>query len=137
MNLKSLFEKKNVSEGMRTVKIFGAKDYLVIVDGDIPCDAGHELNGLTHPMLREHGYFGVLCLEESGSHTGIQIHPIYSGNWSFAVCPAEEDGAMPPWSIRRSWGSMNAHSETLVIDVPGSAILRVEPPVESQPKIQK
>jgi hypothetical protein len=136
MNLKSMFGKKEVSGEMRTLEIFGAQDYMVIVRGGIAGDAGGELNGLTHPLLREHGYFGVLCIEDPASRTGIQIHPIYSGNWSFAVCPAEEDGAMPPWPIRRSWGTVNAHSETLEIEVPKSALLRVEPPVQSQPKMQ-
>ncbi|MES2696621.1 MAG: hypothetical protein V4773_24340 [Verrucomicrobiota bacterium] len=118
----------------RTLRIFGAQDYMVIVEGGIPSDAGGELNALTNPLLREHGYFGVLCIEEPGVEVGIHIHPIFSGNWSFAICPSVEDAAMPAWPIRRSWGSVNAHSETLEIEVPKTATLRVLPPVESEPK---
>jgi hypothetical protein len=127
---------KNTIESTLSVKIFGAKDYMVIVEGDISSDIGHELNTLTHPMLQEHGYFGVLFIEEPRSNAGIYIHPIYSGNWSFAVCPAEEDGKMPEWPIRRSWGSVNPQSETLEIDLPKGATLRILAPVESQPKIE-
>jgi hypothetical protein len=127
---------KNAFGCTRTVRIFGAQDYMVMIEGGIPSDAGNELNALTHPLLREHGYFGILCIEEPGGHPGIHIHPIYSGNWSFAVCPAEEDGTMPDWPLRRSWGSVNAQSETLEIDVPKTAMLRVLPPFESQPKNQ-
>lgn len=124
---------KNLFGDVRTVKIFGAQDYMVIIQGGIPSNAGDELNALTNPMLREHGYFGVLHIS-SPDHPGLHIHPIYDGSWSFAISPAEEDGIMPEWPIRRSWGSVNSHSETLEIDVPKSAKLTVQPPFESQPK---
>lgn len=127
MNFRKLFG------GSRTAKIFGAKDYLVIIEGDVPCDAGNELNALTHPSLREHGYFGVLHFK-AADHPGIHVHPIYDGSWSFAVSPAEEDGTLPPWAIRRAWGTVNAHSETLEIDLPADAHIEVLAPVESQPK---
>lgn len=119
---------------IRTIRIFGAQDYMVCVDGGIPSDSGDELNALTHPSLREHGYFGILHISVSDQEPGLHVHPIYSGSWSFAVSPDQEDGALPDWAIRRSWGTVNAHSETLEIDVPRSARLRVLPPVESQPK---
>jgi hypothetical protein len=119
---------------MKTIKIFGAQDYLVCIDGDISSNYGTELNSLTHPLLREHGYFGILHISGPEDDSGLYVHPIYSGNWSFAISPAEEDGSMPDWSIRRSWGSINAHSETIELTVPNGAILRVLAPIESQPK---
>ncbi|HEY1170804.1 MAG TPA: hypothetical protein VGH19_05485 [Verrucomicrobiae bacterium] len=124
---------KNLFGNTRTVKIFGAKDHLVIIEGGIPSDAGDELNSLTNPILQEHGYFGVLQIS-SPDNPGLNIHPIYDGNWSFAISPVAEDGPMPEWPIRRSWGTVNSHSETLEIDVPKSAQLTVLPPFESQPK---
>ncbi|MCD6052144.1 MAG: hypothetical protein K0Q55_3562 [Verrucomicrobia bacterium] len=124
----------NFFSNTRTLKIFGAKDYLVCLEGGIASDAGNELNALTHPLLREHGYFGILHLSISDQEPGLYIHPIYSGNWSFAVSPDQEDGPMPLWPIKRSWGTINQHSETLEIEVPKSARLYVLAPVESQPK---
>lgn len=118
----------------RTVKIFGAKDYFVCLQGGIPSEAGDELNALTHPLLREHGYFGILHISVSEDEPGLYIHPIYSGNWSFAVSPDQEDGELPAWPIKRSWGTVNAHSETLEIEVPKSARLHVLAPMESEPK---
>ena len=123
----------NIFSSMRTIRIFGAKDYMVIVEGGIPSDSGNELNATTHPKLREHGYFGVLKIA-TDDETGIHVHPIYDGSWSFAVAPCGEDMPLPDWPILRSWGTQNDHSETLEIQVPKSARLTVEPPVESQPK---
>ena len=118
---------------MHTIRIFGAQDYLVIVEGSIASDCGGELNALTHPSLREQGYFGVLKIEtEDGA--GVHVHPIYDGSWSFAVSPSAEDEPLPDWPIRRTWGTVNEHSETLEINAPKSARLTVLPPVESQPK---
>lgn len=130
MKFKSLFS------NTRVVKIFGAKDYMVVIAGDIESDSGNELNALTNPKLRENGYFGILRIVDPTSKVGIHIHPVYDGSWSFAVCPAEEDGKMPEWPIARAWGSVNSHSETLEIELPKSATLHVLPPVQSQPKTE-
>jgi hypothetical protein len=123
----------NIFSAMRTIRFFGSQDYIVMVEGGIPSDSGKELNATTHPMLREHGYFGVLKIATEDD-TGLNIHPIYDGSWSFAVSPCLEDSPLPDWPISRAWGSINEHSETLEIQVPKSARLTVHPPIKSQPK---
>ena len=41
MNLRSMLGTKRAPGDLRTGRIFGAKDYLVIGDGDLQGDAGH------------------------------------------------------------------------------------------------
>jgi len=119
---------------MRTIRIFGAQDYIIVIEGGIPSDSGDELNATTHPQLREHGYMGILHISAGESEPGLYIHPIFSGTWSFAVSPDENFEQPPDWPTRRSWGADNEGSETIEIEVPSDAKLTVMPPFPSQPK---
>src|ERR1051325_3815571 len=59
---------------MRTIKIYGAQDHVVVIEGGIPSDSGDELNATTHPLLREHGYMGILHIFAGESPTR-PLHP--------------------------------------------------------------
>jgi hypothetical protein len=83
-----------------------------------------EFNTTSHPRLASTGYVATLRVASPAGGQGLLIHAFYSGHWSFAVSPSEEDDdALPDWKIERAWGTVNAHSETLVIECPRDAVV--------------
>ena len=97
---------------MKTIKIYGASDDLIEVEGS--CKGCDEYNaGGTGPLM------GVIHLttEENAVH----VHCIYDGAWSFGVSPQDVEGddwSVMPWPMRRKYGIPVQYSETLEIDVP-------------------
>lgn len=83
-----------------------------------------EFNTTSHPKLAPMGYVATLRVARPAGGQGLLIHAFYSGHWSFAVSPSEEDDdVLPDWKIERQWGTVNAHSETLVIECPRDAVV--------------
>lgn len=122
-----LFRKKPKnpeSVGFREASFWGASDRMICcsgIDGE-----GNEFNVSSHPKLNDGGYVATLEISCPESEQGIFIHAFYSGHWSFAVSPSnEESDELPQWEISRKWGSVNQHSETLTIRCPESAAVRV------------
>ena len=109
----------------RTVRIFGGSDRFILVTGGI-CDDGDELNATTNPKLHDGGYVATLLLSTGRERESMHIHAFYDGYWSFAISPGEGDSEpLPAWPLRRLWAKDNEHSETLEIEVPRDARLRI------------
>lgn len=110
----------------RTVRIFGASDRFIIVEGGV-CDDGNELNTSTNPKLRAgEGLVGTLLLSTGRPGESLCIHAIFDGYWSFALSPGEGDSEpFPQWPIRRLWAKDNENAETLEIEVPRDARLQI------------
>lgn len=103
---------------------WGASDRMICckgIDGE-----NNEFNTTSHPKLAPFGYVATLRIESPSAETGILVHAFYSGHWSFAVSPVDEDSDMlPNWTIERVWGSINSHSETLTIYCPKDSAVSV------------
>jgi len=110
----------------RTVRIFGASDRFIIVEGGV-CEDGNELNTSTNSKLRDgEGLVGTLLLSTGRPGESLHIHAIFDGCWSFAVSPSEGDGdPFPQWPIRRLWAKDNDNAETIEIEVPKDARLQI------------
>lgn len=94
---------------MKTIKIYGASDDLIEVDGKIKgCDEYG--TGGTGPLM------GIVKIR-GGEHE-IHVYCIYAGSWAFAVCPQDGDYDVMPWEMRREFGANSTYSETVEIDVP-------------------
>ena len=99
---------------MKLVKVYGASDDLVQIEGDIK-------------GADEFGCFDVqprFILSTGGG--ALWIDAVYNGSWAFAVGveSARDDEGMPPWPIRREWGTDCPYSETLIIECPDDATVR-------------
>ena len=94
----------------------------------IDCDT-NEFNNTSEDNLNEIGYIGTLIIKAPNSDEGLFLHAFYSGQWSFAISPSDEDNdELPSWNINREWGSINSHSETVTIECPkGSRVDLVKP----------
>jgi len=122
-----VFFKKKGAENKESVEpqgnkavFWGASDRMVCCDG-IDCTV-NEFNVTSNPKLQDGGYVGTLEISAPNEEQGLFIHAFYSGHWSFAVSPSSEDSdQMPGWYIERSWGTRNAHSETLIVYCPDGA----------------
>lgn len=109
---------------------WGASDRMICCKGI--GGEGNEFNVTTHPKLRDGGYVATLEITAPNEEQGLYIHAFYSGHWSFAVNPSnEESDNMPEWSMFREWGTVNQHSETLVIYCPEGAEVHVIDRIES------
>ncbi|GAG48622.1 unnamed protein product [marine sediment metagenome] len=93
---------------MKTLKISGASDDLVEMDGIAGADA-FDCYGASNLMATF-----VLKAE----HRRMNIYAIYDGCWCFALSRADEDDDAPAWPVRRSWED---YSERIEIDVPDDA----------------
>ena len=125
------FKKKNNESRKRSPKekraeFWGASDGIVCCKG-ISCEVD-EFNATSNPKLQNGGYVCTLEITAPDQEQGLYIHCFYSGHWSFAVSPStEESDELPDWHIERSWGAINAHSETLVVYCPnGSKVDAIE-----------
>ena len=121
------FGKKDKVEEKATkgkkASFWGASDRMVCCKG-IDCEV-NEFNVTSNPKLQDGGYVCTLEISAPNESQGLFIHCFYSGHWSFAVSPSnEESDELPSWYIERDWGTTNAHSETLTIYCPEGA--RVE-----------
>ena len=93
---------------MKTIKIYGASDDLIEVEGDCPgCD---EYNARMKGILA-----GTLHIEDGTNH--IRVHCIYDGAWAFAVCPQDGDCDILPWVVSYSFGMDSSYSQTVKIEV--------------------
>lgn len=102
---------------------WGASDRMICCKGI--GGESDEFNTTSHPRLASTGYVATLRVARPAGGQGLSIHAFYSGHWSFAVSPSEEDDdALPDWKIERAWGTVNAHSETLTIECPRDAVVQ-------------
>ncbi|WP_146204556.1 hypothetical protein [Massilia glaciei] len=91
-----------------------------------------EFNVTSHPKLHDGGYVATLEIFVPDELQGVFIHAFYSGHWSFAVSPSNEDtDSLPSWSVAREWGTINQHSETLTISCPTNASVKVVDRIET------
>ncbi len=93
---------------MKTLKIYGASDDLVEMDGIAGAD---EFN-----CYKDESLLATFVLKADNER--LRIHAIYDGSWCFALGQVEEDDPMPPWPVRRTWSGYSEHVE---IDVPDHA----------------
>ena len=104
---------------------WGASDRMICCKGI--GGEGDEFNTTSHPKLGSIGYIATLKLFSPSAGQGLLIHAFYSGHWSFAVSPPDEDDDdLPDWTIDREWGTVNSHSETLVVYCPRDTVVAVE-----------
>jgi hypothetical protein len=105
---------------------WGASDRMICCKGI----AGelNEFNTTSHAKLAQQGYVATLEISDPAGGQGLFIHAMYSGHWSFAVSPSSEDSdELPGWTIKREWGTVNQHSETLTIQCPeGSSVRAID-----------
>jgi len=116
-----------VNENTIKAVFWGASDTMICCKG-IDCDT-NEFNNTSEDNLNEIGYIGTLIIKAPNSDEGLFLHAFYSGQWSFAISPSDEDNdELPSWNINREWGSINSHSETVTIECPkGSRVDLVKP----------
>lgn len=118
-----------VSQGGQAV-LWGASDRMICCQGIE--GEGDEFNVSTHPLLQDGGYVATLEIAVPGEPQGLFIHAFYSGHWSFAVSPSSEaTDTLPDWPISRAWGTKAQHSETLTIQCPHGAQVRVIERIEA------
>ncbi|MCX2767588.1 hypothetical protein [Pseudoalteromonas sp. B530] len=124
------FKKKNkeqvkeIQPQGKKVIFWGASDRMVCCEG-IDCEV-NEFNVTSNPKLNEIGYVCTLEISAPNESQGLLIHCFYSGHWSFAVSPSDEDSEeLPAWHIERTWGKTNSHSETLEIYCPNNSRVEV------------
>ena len=132
-----MFFKKNKNnsepENTNTIKavFWGASDRMICCKG-IDCDT-NEFNNTSEENLNEIGYIGTLEIKTPNSDDGIFIHAFYSGQWSFAISPSdEENDELPNWKITREWGSINSHSETVTIECPPDSRVDLIKPIGTE-----
>jgi hypothetical protein len=100
---------------MKTLKIYGASDDLIETEGIEGCD---EFS--THSPSKKK----IEIRAGSVKPEGLDIWPIYTGSWAFAItAPFGDYDEYPAWPIRRYFGGESSHSETIEIDVPDDATL--------------
>lgn len=76
----------------------------------INCDV-NGFNITSNPKLYDGGYVCTLKISDPNESQGLFIHCFYSGHWSFAVSPSnEESDGLPNWGVERDWGTKNPHS---------------------------
>jgi hypothetical protein len=108
----------------RPAVFWGASDRMICCKGI--AGEGNEFNSTSHPKLAPFGYVATLKIESPSKGSAVLVHAIYSGHWSFAVSPADEDiDELPNWKVEREWGTVNQHSETLTIFCPIDASISV------------
>lgn len=101
---------------MKTVKIYGASDDLVEVEGQLRgCDEFNAFGDTEH--------IGNIQIATAKDAPGYTVAAVYTGCWSFAVAPIDED-MVPDWPVRRSFGQDVRYSETVEIDCPDNATVR-------------
>jgi hypothetical protein len=109
---------------------WGASDRMICCNG-IEAE-NNEFNVTSHPKLKDGGYVATLEISAPDQEQGVFIHAFYSGHWSFAVSPSNEEiDELPNWDIVREWGTKNSHSETLNIYCPKGASVEVIERIES------
>lgn len=116
-------KKPGTSDDSIAAVFWGASDRMICckgIDGET-----NEFNTTSHPKLAACGYVATLEIRTAQGEPALLIHAFYSGHWSFAVSPADEDtDALPDWKMTREWGSVNPHSETLTIFCPRGCTIR-------------
>lgn len=121
------FKKAHVSKesaNTMTATFWGASDRMICCKGI--GGEGNEFNTTTHPKLAAFGYIATLQISSPTEDQGLLIHTFYSGHWSFAVSPSDEESdELPDWEMVREWGTVNSHSETLKISCPEDAEVKV------------
>lgn len=104
---------------MTTIKIYGASDDLVEVEG---CKGADEFNSYERGPLMWRGEL----LGPTGNP--MRIHAIFEGCWSFAVGQCDEELPMPDWPIRITQHDDPRYSVLLEIDAPeGTELVNVWP----------
>ena len=94
---------------MKSIKIYGASDDLIEIEGS--CKGCDEYGtGGSGPLM------GKITL--SSGDDVVMIYCIYVGSWAFAVCPQSGDYDRMPWDVVYSFGSDTSYSQTLDISVP-------------------
>lgn len=102
-------------------RIWGEDDDTVFVDG---YKGIVEFTAIGDPWA---GSFALFNEEEAGS--GMRVHVIFDGCWSFAVAPVDPMVDMPLWPhhLERGSGRAPDYSMVLVIDTPAYTNLVWEP----------
>jgi hypothetical protein len=99
---------------MKSIKIYGASDDLIEIDGD--CKGCEEYaTGGEGPLM------GKISLKSGDDY--VVIFCIYAGSWAFAVCPQDGDCDRMPWDVFYSFGRDSAYSQTLEISVPDDCVV--------------
>lgn len=102
---------------MKTLRMYGESDDLIEVEG---IEGANEY----YPNVsHKDPYMATFIVESQSEATGMQIHVLYDGCWSFAVS-ADDSETLPNWPMRRSWGGGRGYSELLEIDVPDDAMIK-------------
>ena len=97
---------------MKDVKIYGASDDLIEIDGDITGADEYTAYG------GDNLHVGTIHFYDLENGEVLNIHALYDGCWSFAVSPWHNDEQMPGWEMVRSFGEDVPYSETVKLSVP-------------------
>ncbi|HZB31251.1 MAG TPA: hypothetical protein VE465_13890 [Streptosporangiaceae bacterium] len=115
---------------MATIKIYGASDDLVEVEG---CEGADEFNVYgTDTPDSEVMWRGDLIAP--GGTEAMQVHAIRTGEgcWAVAIGQADESIPLPPWPVRIEQHRSIPYSTVLRIDAPyGTRLTNVWPEVNS------
>ena len=101
---------------MKEVKIYGASDDLLEIEGDIL--GADEYNVFSDEIL-----LGYIYLCNFDTDLMLKIYVLYDGYWSFALSPQDEE---KPFDIKieRSFGKDVSYSETVVLTVPDNTFCK-------------
>jgi len=101
---------------MKTIKIYGASDDLIEIEGSCyGCDE-YDVSGIGGPLI------ATFELESNGY--AVKVYCIYDGCWSFAVTPQAEADEHEPWDAIFTFGKDKSYSQTVTIIVPDNTTVR-------------
>lgn len=113
---------------MKTFKIYGSSDDLIVTSGLKGCDEFNVMNGGTWQLFIDTP--GTLATEEMPATPKQRLGIVanYMGSWAFSVFAVDGDSdKFPDWfqydKLWRSFGRDCRYSETLEIDCPDNAKL--------------
>lgn len=101
---------------MKTIKIYGASDDLVEIEGT---DGNETFLRDEFSTCANNNPPSKILIEAEGHK--IEVHCVYDGCWCFAIGSADDDSdyeKMPDWKITRTWGDEVKYSETVTIEIP-------------------
>lgn len=101
---------------MKTGRIHGESDQILIVDGDL-IQKRYTAYTYTSPY--------ACAFKLISGNEGIEIHAIYDGSWAFAVTSENRDddwSVMPNWPVSRAFGGIIPYSETITVEVPDDTV---------------
>ncbi len=110
---------------MKSIKIYGASDDLVEIEGD--CKGCDEYGAVgSGPLM------GVITLK-SGDDS-IKVFCVYDGSWAFAVCPQSGDYERMPWETSFAFGVDVGYSQTIDMLVPDDCEVSFSPQIKGGTK---